>query len=89
VIEQVVALCASSVVPATLVQQALKEEPAQLASLEEARGVFEREYLVRILRMTGGSVTQAAKLAQRNRTEFYKLLERHKLEPRMFKPEKA
>jgi len=28
VIEQVVALCASSVVPATLVQQALKEEPA-------------------------------------------------------------
>jgi two-component system response regulator GlrR len=89
VIEQVVALCASSVVPATLVQQALKEEPAQLASLEEARGVFEREYLVRILRMTGGSVTQAAKLAQRNRTEFYKLLERHKLEPKMFKPEKA
>jgi two-component system response regulator GlrR len=34
-------------------------------------------------------VTQAAKLAQRNRTEFYKLLERHKLEPKMFKPEKS
>jgi two-component system response regulator GlrR len=89
VIEQVVALCASSVVPASLVQQALKEEPAQLASLEQARGAFEREYLIRILRITGGSVTQAAKLAQRNRTEFYKLLERHKLEPKMFKPEKA
>src|SRR5690348_927648 len=89
VIEQVVALCASGVVPASLVQQALKEEPAQLASLEQARGAFEREYLIRILRITGGSVTQAAKLAQRNRTEFYKLLERHKLEPKMFKPEKA
>ncbi|HEY6241752.1 MAG TPA: sigma 54-interacting transcriptional regulator [Burkholderiales bacterium] len=89
VIEQVVALCASGVVPASLVQQALKEEPAQLASLEEARGAFEREYLVRILRITGGSVTQAAKLAQRNRTEFYKLLERHQLEPKMFKPEKG
>src|SRR5690349_1705856 len=88
-IEQVVALCASGVVPASLVQQALKEEPAQLASLEQARGAFEREYLIRILRITGGSVTQAAKLAQRNRTEFYKLLERHKLEPKMFKPEKA
>jgi two-component system response regulator GlrR len=89
VIEQVVALCASGVVPASLVQQALKEEPAQLASLEQARGAFEREYLIRILRITGGSVTQAAKLAQRNRTEFYKLLERHKLEPKMFKPEKG
>jgi two-component system response regulator GlrR len=89
VIEQVVALCASGVVPASLVQQALKEEPAQLASLEQARGAFEREYLVRILRITGGSVTQAAKLAQRNRTEFYKLLERHQLEPKMFKPEKG
>jgi len=88
VIEQVVALCASSLVPASLVQQALKEEPAQLASLEHARGAFEREYLIRILRITGGSVTQAAKLAQRNRTEFYKLLERHNLEPKMFKLEK-
>jgi len=50
VIEQAVALCTSGVVPASLIQQALKEEPAQLASLEEARGAFEREYLVRILR---------------------------------------
>jgi len=89
VIEQAVALCPSGVVPASLIQQALREEPAQLASLEEARGAFEREYLVRILRITGGSVTRAAKLAQRNRTEFYKLLERHKLEPKMFKPEKG
>lgn len=89
VVEQVVALCASGVVPASLVQQALKEEPRPLASLEEARGAFEREYLVRILRMTSGNVTQAAKLAQRNRTEFYKLLERHQLEAKLFKPEKG
>jgi two-component system response regulator GlrR len=89
VVEQVVALCPSGVVPASLVQQALKDEPMPLASLEEARGAFEREYLVRILRMTGGNVTQAAKLAQRNRTEFYKLLERHQLESKMFKPEKG
>ena len=89
VVEQVVALCASGVVPASLVQLALKEEPAPLASLEQARSAFEREYLARILRMTGGNVTQAAKLAQRNRTEFYKLLDRHRLESKMFKPEKG
>ena len=88
-VEQMVALCSSGVVPASLAQQALKEEPMPLASLEKARGAFERDYLVRILRMTGGNVTQAAKLAQRNRTEFYKLLERHQLESKMFKLEKS
>jgi two-component system, NtrC family, response regulator GlrR len=87
-VEQVVALSSSRIIPASLVQQALREEPKPLASLEEARRGFEQEYLVRILRMTRGNVTQAAKLAHRNRTEFYKLLERHRLEPRMFKPEK-
>src|SRR2546430_4492849 len=43
VIEQAVALCPSGGVPASLIQQALKEEPAQPAALEEARGAFERE----------------------------------------------
>jgi two-component system response regulator GlrR len=42
---------------------------------------------VRILKITQGNVAQAAKLAQRNRTEFYKLLERHRIEAGMFKSE--
>ena len=45
-------------------------------------------YLVRILRLTRGNVSHAARLAQRNRTEFYKLLERHQLQPGMFKSDK-
>jgi len=89
VVEQVVALSGAGVVPASLVQQALRQEPVSLEPLEEARRAFERDYLVRILRMTSGNVTQAAKLAQRNRTEFYKLLERHQLEPRAFKVAKT
>ena len=39
----------------------------------------------RLLKITGGNVTKAARLAGRNRTEFYRLLERHSLEPGMFK----
>jgi len=35
--------------------------------------------------MTQGNVTRAAKLAGRNRTEFYKLLNRHKLEAALFR----
>ena len=56
-----------------------------LTPLDEARKVFEREYLVRILKITGGNVSKAARLAGRNRTEFYRLLERHSLEPSVFK----
>jgi two-component system response regulator GlrR len=85
VVEQVVALSAPGIVPAALVQQALRQDAQPFASLEQARKGFERDYLIRILRITGGNVTQAAKLAQRNRTEFYKLLERHSLEPKLFK----
>jgi two-component system response regulator GlrR len=85
VVEQAVALCTAGIIPASLVAAALKAEPAALTSLDEAKRGFERDYLIRILRITGGNVTQAARLAQRNRTEFYKLLERHQLQPGMFK----
>jgi two-component system, NtrC family, response regulator GlrR len=88
-LEQAVALTTTPVIPATLVQAALKEDAAALIPFEEARKTFEREYLVRLLKITGGNVTQAAQLAKRNRTEFYKLLQRHRLEPGMFKEVKA
>ncbi len=88
-LEQALALATTSMIPATLVQNALKEDAAALIPFEEARKTFERDYLVRLLKITGGNVTQAAQLAKRNRTEFYKLLQRHKLEPSMFKETKA
>jgi two-component system response regulator GlrR len=41
---------------------------------------------VQLLKLTSGNVSQAARLAQRNRTDFYALLGRHQLEPGAFKP---
>ena len=87
VVEQTVALCTNGMIPAPLVQSALNDQSGTLTSLDEAKRAFECDYLVRILKITQGNVAQAARLAQRNRTEFYKLLERHGLEPGMFKPE--
>lgn len=54
-------------------------------SLDDAKKEFEREYPVRLLKQTRGNITHAAKLAQRNRSEFYSLLHRHGLEPSDFK----
>ena len=88
-VEQTVALSTTPVVPASLVQQALRDDNTMMVSLDEARRAFEHDYLVRLLRTTEGNVTQAARMAQRNRTEFYKLLQRHSLTPALFKAEKV
>jgi two-component system response regulator GlrR len=86
VVEQCVALSSTALIPVTLVQRALRDEPSSFLSLQEAREQFERNYLIKLLQMTNGNVTQAAKLAKRNRTEFYRLLSRHGMNPSLFKP---
>ena len=89
IVEQAVALCTTQVIPANLIQSSLKDENNELPSLKEAKARFEKEYILKILKMTGGNVSQAARLAKRNRTEFYKLLHRHDLDPSMFKTSAA
>lgn len=86
VAEQVVALSSGQIVSAKVVEQAMQLEMQRIDSFEEARRRFEYDYLTRLLKLTQGSVTQAAKLAKRNRTEFYKLLQRHSIEAAHFKP---
>jgi two-component system response regulator GlrR len=85
VVEQAVALATNGMIPASLVQDALKDRSGVLTPLDQAKRAFERDYLVRMLKITQGNVARAAKLAQRNRTEFYKLLERHQIAPDSFK----
>ena len=85
VLEQCVALCATPLVPAALVADAMQQVRAQPVSLEEARRRFERDYLTGILRSAQGNVSLAARLAGRNRTEFYRLIQRHQLTPDQFK----
>ncbi|HSN40543.1 MAG TPA: two-component system response regulator GlrR, partial [Burkholderiales bacterium] len=85
VVEQSVALCATPLISSSLVQQAIQHQQSDFASFEDARRKFERDYLAQLLKITDGNVTQAARLAKRNRTEFYNLLARHQLDPKLFK----
>ncbi|EPY9525494.1 two-component system response regulator GlrR [Proteus mirabilis] len=85
VIEQCVALTTAPVISEALVTQALQGENTALPTFAEARGHFEMTYLRKLLQMTKGNVTQAARMAGRNRTEFYKLLSRHGLDVNDFK----
>ncbi|WP_414842991.1 two-component system response regulator GlrR [Halomonas sp. SSL-5] len=86
VVEQCVALTGTAIIPEALVAQALAAEEQALPTFNDARAAFERRYLIKVLKLTEGNVTQAARIAGRNRTDFYKLLARHDLEPASFKP---
>ena len=74
VVEQVCALCTTPLVPLALVQRALRLPSVGVLGFTEARNRFERDYLVGLLMLTDGQVADAARLAERNRTEFYRLL---------------
>lgn len=86
IIEQSFAQAVSGRVPATLLRRLLQEDNArEMSAFDDARKAFEADYLARLLTSTAGNVAQAARIAQRNRTEFYKLLSRHNLDPALFK----
>ncbi len=85
VVEQVCALSTTPLIPLALVQRALRTPSVEVLSLADARQRFERAYLVDLLKLTDGNVADAARLAQRNRTEFYRLLQKHALTPGLFK----
>ncbi|MCB1857895.1 MAG: sigma 54-interacting transcriptional regulator [Gammaproteobacteria bacterium] len=85
VVEQCYVLSTTSLIEPELVQRALRAASHRVPPLAEARSQFERQYLVQLLKMTAGNTTQAARLAGRNRTEFYRLLRRYGLDPGQFR----
>lgn len=84
VLEQAVILSTTAILPEELVAQVIGDNTRGLRALADARWDFERDYLARLLQITRGNVNQAARLARRNRTAFYKVLHRHDLNPSMF-----
>lgn len=89
VVEQVCALSTTPLVPLALVQRALRSPSVQVLTFAEAKQRFERDYLVGLLKLTDGNVADAARLADRNRTEFYRLMQKHGLTPGHFKGDGA
>ena len=71
--------------PLALVQRALRTPEVEVLPYAEARQRFERDYLVGLLKLSDGNVADAARLAERNRTEFYRLLQKHGLAPERFR----
>ncbi len=85
VVEHAVALSTSPIISEDLLHDAIKQHQSKILPLAEARRQFEQQYLIQILQTTRGNVSQAARMAHRNRTDFYKLLNRHHIVPALFK----
>ncbi len=85
VVENAVALATSPLISEDLLLDALKQQQKKILPLAEARRQFEQQYLIQLMQATRGNVSQAAKMADRNRTDFYKLLNRHHIVPALYK----
>ena len=77
VVEHTVALAERRVIDAASVRRTLGSPDTGLGSLDQERNRFMREYLQRILTLAEGNISRAARLAQRNRTDLYKLMNRY------------
>ena len=84
-IEQVIVLATTPIITVALVQKALQDNVSNMVSFETAKKNFEQQYLINLLKATHGNVAQSARIAGRNRTEFYKILDRHHINPTLFK----
>ena len=54
-------------------------------SFKEAKERFEREYVMKTLEMNRGNVSQAARLAQKDRKDFYAVMKKHNIDPDVYR----
>jgi two-component system response regulator GlrR len=84
-IERAVAMSIKDVITEDMILPTQEIEEKCLQPLKNAKADFEKDYLVQLIRLTHGNVTQAAKLAGKYRADLYGLLKKHNLKPTDFK----
>ena len=56
-------------------------EQNEFPSFKEAKQAFEREYIIQVLKMNQGNVSQAAKQARKDRKDFYAVMKKYNIDP--------
>lgn len=85
VIELCATLSKTKTIALSLIRMGCQDRSKQMKTLKQAKLEFEKNYLIGILKISSGHVANAAKIAGRNRTELYKLLNLHNIEPAKFR----
>ena len=84
-IERAVAMSIKDVITEDLILPTQEIEKKGLQPLKNAKEDFEKDYLVQLIGLTQGNVTQAAKLAGKYRADLYELLKKYNLKPTDFR----
>ena len=61
------------------------DSPERVPAFRDAKRAFEREYVIRILRMCRGNISRAARIAQKDRKDFYDVMRRNFINPKDFR----
>lgn len=84
-IESAVAMADKNVITEDLILQTQPIADENLKSLKNAKQDFEKNYLIQLITLTKGNVTEAAKLAGKYRADLYELLKKYNLNPADFR----
>jgi len=74
-----------NVITEDLILQTRPSADEGLKSLKDAKEEFEKNYLLQLITLTAGNVTEAAKLAGKYRADLYDLLKKYHLNPADFR----
>lgn len=87
VIEFAMALTQNELISDNLILQTREKAASQapLKPLKEAKEAYEKTYLINLLQICQGNVSQAARMAGKYRADFYDLLKKHGLKSEDFK----
>jgi len=84
-IECAVAMATQNIITDDMVLQPQDSDQKRLSTLKSAKEDFEKNYLMQLIELTQGNVSQAAKLAGKYRADLYELLKKHDLNPADFR----
>ncbi|MFQ5792081.1 MAG: sigma-54-dependent transcriptional regulator [Acidobacteriota bacterium] len=58
-------------------------------SFKDAKREFEKEYISQVLRICQGNISQAARLAKKDRKDFYDVMKKYGIQPEAFRKQQA
>ena len=82
-IHQAVRLAGSGAISAEALLLSVSDE--EIPSFKQAKRAFETRYVVGLLRRCGGNISRAARLAKKDRKDFYDVIRRTGVNPSDFR----
>jgi two-component system response regulator GlrR len=82
-VEQALRLSGSGAVSAEALS--IAAPPEQIPSFKDAKRAFERRYVIGLLRRCDGNISRAARLAKKDRKDFYDVIRRTGVDPTEFR----